>query len=379
MKKYDAVIVGGGAAGSMCALTAKGKDVAILDAGSRIAKKLMVTGNGRCNLTNQNINSSFYNTDLEKFFDRFDNKKTLNFFEKLGLETYADDEGRIYPLSNTAKSVVDVIENNVSCEMFLNEKVENVSHKNGTFYIKTGNQSFEAPKLVLAIGGRCEWCFDDLGLKYSKFRPSLVGLQNKETRDLNGVRLSNVKVTAKTLGGQEKTEVGEVQFRENGLSGIVVFNMSSLFAREDNYSGEIYIDLLPQLSEEQIEEKIKRRKNSSLKLDKMFVGMFHNAVANEVFKQSKINTNKECQNLTDIEAQKLAHAIKFLHFSVCGACENNQIYAGGIELKDLTDTLESKQIKGLYVVGEAVNVDGVCGGYNLQWAWTSGHIVGEQL
>lgn len=379
MKKYDAVIVGGGAAGSMCALTAKGKDVAILDAGSRIAKKLMVTGNGRCNLTNQNINSSFYNTDLGKFFDRFDNKKTLNFFEKLGLETYADEEGRVYPLSNTAKSVVDVIENNMSCEMFLNEKVERISHENGTFYIKTQNQSLKATKLVLAIGGNCEWCFGDLGLKFSKFRPSLVGLQSKETRDLNGVRLSNVKVTAKTLGGQEKTEVGEVQFRENGLSGIVIFNMSALFARENNYNGEIEIDLLPQLSEKQVAEKITKRKNSSMRMDKLFVGMFHNAVANEVFKQAKLNTNKACKTLTDEEAQKLAHAIKFLHFSVCGACENNQIYAGGIELNDLTENLESKKIKGLYVIGEAVNVDGVCGGYNLQWAWTSGHIVGEQL
>ena len=379
MKKFDAVIVGGGAAGSMCALSAKGKKIAIVDAGSRIAKKLMVTGNGRCNLTNQNVDSSFYNTDLEKFFDRFDNNKTLKFFENLGLETYADEEGRVYPLSNTAKSVVDVIENNLHCDTFLNEKVEKISYEKGIFYIKTEKQDLAATKLVLATGGRCEWCFDDLGLKFSKFRPSLVGLQSKDTRDLNGVRLSNVKVTAKTSSGTEKTEVGEVQFRENGLSGIVIFNMSALFARENNYSGEIYIDLLPQLSEKQVTEKIKGRKNSSLNLDKLFVGMFHNAVANEIFKQSKVNTNKGCQTLTDVEAQKLAHAIKFLHFSVCGACENNQIYAGGIELSDLTENLESKKIKGLYVVGEAVNVDGVCGGFNLQWAWTSGHIVGERL
>ena len=379
MKKYDAVIVGGGAAGSMCALTAKGKDVAILDAGSRIAKKLMVTGNGRCNLTNQNVNSSFYNTDLKKFFDRFDNKKTLNFFEKLGLEMYADEEGRVYPLSNTAKSVVDVIESHLQCDVFLGEKAEKLSHANGLFYIKTEKEVFEAQKLVLAIGGNCEWCFGDLGLKFSKFRPSLVGLQSKDTRDLNGVRLSNVKVTAKTSSGTEKTEVGEVQFRENGLSGIVIFNMSSLFARENNYNGKIEIDLLPQLSEKQVAEKITKRKNSSMRMDKLFVGMFHNAVANEVFKQAKLNTNKVCKTLTDEEAQKLAHAIKFLHFSVCGACENNQIYAGGIELNDLTENLESKKIMGLYVIGEAVNVDGVCGGYNLQWAWTSGHIVGEQL
>lgn len=379
MKKFDVVILGGGAAGSMCALSAKGKKIAIVDAGNRIAKKLMVTGNGRCNLTNQNVNSNFYNTNLDKFFSRFDGKHTLSFFEDLGLETYADEEGRVYPLSNTAKSVVDVIESHLQCDIFLGEKAEKLSHENGLFYIKTEKEVFEAQKLVLAIGGNCEWCFGDLGLKFSKFRPSLVGLQSKDTRDLNGVRLSNVKVTAKTSSGTEKTEVGEVQFRENGLSGIVVFNMSALFARENNYNGEIEIDLLPQLSKKQVAEKITKRKNSSMKLDKLFVGMFHNAVANEVFKQAKLNTNKACKTLTEEEAQKLAHAIKFLHFSVCGACENNQIYAGGIELNDLTENLESKKIKELYVVGEAVNVDGVCGGYNLQWAWTSGHIVGEQL
>lgn len=379
MKRYEVLILGVGAAGSMCALSAKGKNVAIIDAGSRVAKKLLVTGNGRCNLTNKNVNSSFYNTNVDAFFARFGNNDTLKFFEKLGLETHADEEGRVYPLANTAKSVVDVIENNIGGDTYLNEKVEKVSHEKGVFLVKTTKQAFAAEKIVLAIGGDCGWCLSDLGLKFSKFRPSLVALQSDETRDLNGVRLSNVKVTASTSNGQTKSEMGEVQFRENGISGIVVFNLSSLFARENNYAGKIEIDLLPQFTENEIVKKIQSRKKSKLNLDKLFVGMFHNAVANEIFKQSKLNTNRESNMLSDNEAQKLAHVIKFLRFSVYGACENNQIFAGGVDLKDLTENLESKTIKGLYVVGEAVNVDGVCGGYNLQWAWTSGHIVGEQI
>ena len=118
MKNFDIIILGCGAAGAMCALTCKNKNFAVIDVATKPAKKLLVTGNGRCNLTNTNVNSSFYNTNIDNYLNRFNNKQTLDFFEKLGLETYADEEGRVYPISNSAKSVVDVISQNLILQIY---------------------------------------------------------------------------------------------------------------------------------------------------------------------------------------------------------------------------------------------------------------------
>ena len=146
-----------------------------------------------------------------------------------------------------------------------------------------------------------------------------------------------------------------------------------------DFHGKITIDLLPKVTEKELCNKLEKRKAICTDTNKLFVGMFVNAVANEIFKQSKFNINIKPQNMTDVAIQNLAKTIKNLQFDVCGAYDNNQVYSGGVNLNDLTDNLESKQIPSLFFVGEICNVDGVCGGYNLQWAWTSGHIVGESL
>ncbi len=379
MKKYKVAILGAGASGVMCALSTKQKSVALIDSSTKPAKKLLVTGNGRCNLTNTNLNSSFYNTDLEKFFDVFDQNKTLKFFQNIGLETYADEEGRVYPISNFAKSVVDVIENNLKCDLFLGQKIEKIASENGKFVIFTEKEQIEAEKIVVATGGSSAEILNQLKIKHKKFTPSLVALKGADTHDLNGTKLSNVLVSAVCEDGKKKSQMGEVLFKENGLSGIVVFNLSTLFARKSNYCGEIEIDLLPKLTYRQVVEKVKSRKALNVRLDKMFVGMFQNSVANEIFKQAKINTNKPSENLADSEAEKIANSIKSLKFKVDSCYDNFQVLCGGVELCDLTDKLESKQRKGVYVAGEAVDVDGECGGFNLQWAWTSGYIIGKGL
>ncbi len=137
--------------------------------------------------------------------------------------------------------------------------------------------------------------------------------------------------------------------------------------------------MLPNLSFEQVKEKISARKKLDTKLDKIFIGMFANALANEIFRQAKVNTNINSTKINDNIVITLAKTIKNLKYNVCGYFDNNQVYSGGVDLRNLNDNLMHKDVKNLYFVGEVCDVDGMCGGYNLQWAWTSGRIVGESI
>ena len=380
MKKYDVIILGCGASGAMCALSAKSKNIAIIDNFLKPTKKILVTGNGRCNITNANMNSSFFNQNINSFLSRFSQKDALNFFEKLGLVCYADNEGRVYPISNSAKSVMDTINLslNKKAELFLEHKVLNVVARNNKFVVETDKDIFECEKLVVATGGNSEIlkCFD---VCKKDFIPSLVALKSNDIKDLNGVKISNVKVTAKNSQGNSKSEVGEVLFKDGGLSGICVFNLSSLFSRINDFSGEIEIDLLPNMDYQQILDILEKRKHMFLKMTDFFTGLFLPSVANEIFRQAKTNINIKPDALTNEHISKLAKTIKCLKFNICGFFENNQVFSGGVCLEGLTNNLMSKKIKNLYFCGEICDVDGICGGYNLQWAWTSGHIVGESL
>ncbi len=382
MKHHKTIIIGCGASGAFCGMTTKGDDVAIIDAEFTPAKKLLVTGNGRCNLTNLNINSNFYNVNIDKFLNKFNLNDTLNYFKNIGLITYADEEGRMYPISNSAKSVQDCIINKLqekNIPLYLAEKVIDVNYQSNLFEINTDNQQFSCNNLVISIGSKnAENILNSLNVKYTPFVPSLVSLKSKDIKNLNGIRLSNVKVTA-TCNSQTKTEFGEVLFKENGISGICVFNLSTLFSRQNNFNGAISIDVLPNYSKEELIKLLNDRKSLNIKLNKYFVGMFQNAIADELFKQAKINTNKTSLNLNTQEIEVLASTIKNLTFNINGVFENNQVFCGGVNLEDLTENLESKSIPHLYFTGEVCNVDGVCGGYNLQWAFTSGFIVGENL
>lgn len=379
MKEYEVIIIGCGASGTMCALTTKSKSVAIIDGNYLPAKKILVTGNGRCNLSNLNTNSTFYNTNIDNYLNKFDVKHTLSFFENLGLEWYADEEGRVYPFSNSAKSVVDILTKDLTqkADLFMNEIVESVKSENNKFVVSTNKNTFLCQKLVIATGGNIE-ILKNLNIPFVPFTPSLVSLQCDQVKNLNGIRISNTKVTA-ICGNTTKCEMGEVLFKEDGISGIVVFNLSSIFARAKNFNGQIILDIVPALTEKELAIKLKERTKLNVPLNKFFVGFLQNAVADEIIKQSKLKANLKSINLNMDEINILAKTLKNLTFNINGHLLNNQVCSGGVDLKDLTLTLESKNVKNLYFAGEICNVDGVCGGYNLQWAWTSGHIVGENL
>jgi len=381
LKKFKVVILGAGASGCMCALTTKQKSVALIDRRNYAGWKLSMTGNGRCNMTNLNMSSEFYNTNIDKYLNKFSLSDTIHFFQDLGLVMHADDEGRIYPFSNTAKSVIDVIDNALQSKvkLYMGQEIQDIDYVDGKYIVKTDKDIFECEKLVVATGGFSSTDkMQKLGVEFKNFYGSLCGLKCDNIVDLNGVRVSNVRVTATNSQGKSHSEIGEVLFRKDGLSGIVCFNMSTIFARIGDYSGLLTIDLLADMSYPDLVQVLEERKSLNVVASKFLVGFFHNAVANEIFKQAKINTNVNSKNLSREQIEKLAKTIKNLSYVVNGALDA-QVYSGGVPLNDLNDNLMHNTLPNLYFTGEICDVDGVCGGYNLQWAWTSGHIVGEDL
>lgn len=388
MKHYDVIIIGAGASGCMCALTAakSGKSILIIDKLARAGKKLMATGNGRCNLTNHNIfpSEKFYNKNINKYLNRFNNNETISFFMNMGLLVYSDNEERIYPFSNTAKSVIDVINNQLNkypnITLSLENEVQNIENINNIFKINSSKGNFSCNKLVIATGGKsAENFFEKLNLSSKPFIPSLVALKTESTRALDGIKVSDVKIEA-TCEGKTYIEIGEVLFKDSGISGIVSFNASTLFARQNKFNGNIKIDLLPTFKFDGVKNLLRERRQINVKIKNLFDGMFVSQLGFYILNKAKIeNEERNSFSLTEEEIEKLAFAIKNINLKVKGHYDNNQVHSGGIALEDLTDNLESKKYKNLFFCGEVCDVDGICGGYNLQWAWTSGHIVGENL
>lgn len=381
--KYDVIVLGSGASGVMTTLTCKNKKIALIDRSNKVAKKLLVTGNGRCNLTNINMSSEYYNQNIDKFLTKFNINQTLDFFSKLGLVFYSDEEGRVYPLSNSAKSVVDVITNkieNSNVDLYLEHEILSFQKKEDYFLVKTDKAEFECEKLVVALGGNVMLNFaKEMGLSVKDVSPSLVSLKTNSTKYLNNTRVSNVLVKAVNSRGEERSEKGEILFKESGLSGICIFNLSSLFSRINDFNGNLIIDFMPDYNHDKLINLLKQRKNLNVKINKFFDGLFSPPIAYEILNRCKVNEDRQSSKLDDSEIEKFAKVIKNLTFDVNGCYENNQIFSGGILLDELNENLECKKIKDLYFCGEICDVDGLCGGYNLQWAWTSGHIVGENL
>lgn len=383
MEKYDVIILGCGACGSMSGIVGgkKGRKILIIDKELKPAKKILATGNGRCNLTNMNMSSNFFNQNIDAFLKRFSCKETIDFFANLGLNTYADSEGRVYPLSNSAKSVTDIInislkENNI--EFLGGNEVKNVK-KNNNFIVETDEKTFECDKLVFALGGKnialAREFFDE---EIVNPKPSLVPLKANVSRSLVGAKISNCLVKLTLPSGEMFTDKGEVLFKENGLSGICIFNLSARLARLGDFKGKISIDLFPNFSLSQIEKMIKNRPQTR-KICQIFDGLLLPSIGYEILNRVKLNEEKTISSLSEKDIQTLAKFIKGLDFEIKGVYDNNQVFSGGVKLSSLNENLESKKTKGLFFGGEACDVDGECGGYNLQWAWTSGKIIGDSL
>ncbi len=397
---FDALIVGGGASGLMCAITAKRQNpklnIAIIEKNDRVGKKLLSTGNGRCNLTNTRISAEKYVGSLsaKSLFEKYDATFLLREFKSLGLLTFADSEGRVYPVSRQASSVLDVLRfacDRYGVKIFCGEQIRTLKRESSEFRIKTAENEFTGKKLVIAcgskaapkLGGNASGAdyLRNLGLAVEPFQPALCPVQVKSDvlKSLKGLRAAG-NVSLLRNGKPVKTECGEIQFADGALSGICVFNLS-LYAKNGDI---ISIDLLPDYSEKELYNILISNKElfAGLTADNLMTGILQKRLSQAVMKQSGMKDfSRLCGKLTDIEIKKAARTLKSMDFAVTelSGFEHAQCAKGGVKANELSECFESKKVRNLYVCGEAVDICGECGGFNLHFAFISGMIVGEQL
>lgn len=384
MQEFDVCIIGAGASGTVCAieLAKQNKKVCLIDRFDLPAKKLLVTGNGRCNLTNKNMSSEFYNQNIDGYLNRFNQFDTIELFESYGLDTYFDEEGRCYPISNSAKTVQFLLINQTKKLGidFVQDEAVDINFENETYSILTEqNKSIKSKAVVLACGinNFSKTVLQKFDIDTKKIVPSLVALKTVEsTKKLSGQRVSNVCITA-NINGNTKTENGEILFKDNGVSGICVFNLSAFFAKNKEFLGKICINLLPKLQKTEIFENITKKMNIFEDMNDLLQSLFSKQLASEILNRADIKN--EYKNINKNDIQKIVDTITNFEFNINGYYDNNQVLSGGADLLCLTENLESKKQKNLFVCGELCDVDGICGGYNLQWAWTSAIIVAKKL
>lgn len=400
--KTEIAVIGGGASGLMAAITAKksGKEVIILERKDRILKKVLITGNGRCNITNVNANISNYFgkniSSVENILNRFTPQDTMDFFNELGIVCNEENRGKVYPLSGQASSVVDALRFEaeklgikIETEFYV-RKIEKDGFKFRIY--SEDKKKIEAGRVILAAGGQSYpelgsngsgfELAKELGHSVTKLSPSIVQLKTEknQVKGLQGIK-TDVAVTA--YGDNKKicTYDGELLFTDYGISGNVVFNISFVMPLYKNV--EFEIDFMEKFDYNELYEMLKERKRilSHLTMENYFNGMINKKLGQFLSKVSGIEKlSKPVKDLNDSDIRKLCTVLKKYRVKILETTgfKNAQVTAGGVSLDEVnTETLESKIVKGLYFSGEVLDVYGECGGFNLQWAWASGYIAGE--
>ena len=400
--KTEIAVIGGGASGLMAAITAKksGKEVIILERKDRILKKVLITGNGRCNITNVNANISNYFgkniSSVENILNRFTPQDTMDFFNELGIVCNEENRGKVYPLSGQASSVVDALRFEaeklgikIETEFYV-RKIEKDGFKFRIY--SEDRKKIEAGRVIIAAGGQSYpelgsngsgfELAKELGHSVTKLSPSIVQLKTEknQVKGLQGIK-TDVAVTA--YGDNKKicTYDGELLFTDYGISGNVVFNISFVMPLYKNV--EFEIDFMEKFDYNELYEMLKERKKimSHLTMENYFNGMINKKLGQFLSKVSGIEKlSKPVKDLNDSDIRKLCTVLKKYRVKILETTgfKNAQVTAGGVLLDEVNiETLESKIVKGLYFSGEVLDVYGECGGFNLQWAWASGHIAGE--
>ena len=402
---YDVIIIGAGASGLMAAAAAasKGARVALLEHKDDIGKKILATGNGRCNFTNTDMSvNKFHGSKalIKNGLSQFNYSDTIRFFKKLGIPAY-DNAGYIYPNSRQAASVVaafrmELMRLHVDVKTGINiTDIKPADDRTG-YCIQTDKGSFKSKRLIIAFGltaspklgsdGSLFRQIEALGHHIQKPLPALCGFScdGLNFKKITGVRC-DATVTSMIDGQMTEQNTGELQLADYGISGIPVFQISSLMSRALNKGQrvEVIIDFLPAFSDDELNGYIKDRSitmTDNRSLNEMLNGLLNNKLLLELIHKSGVSPDKKGRLLTDDDCKSLTRSIKHTAVSVKKprGLEFAQVCAGGIYTKEIdVRTLESKIHPGLYFCGELLDVDGICGGYNLQWAWTSGYIAGE--
>lgn len=395
-------VIGGGASGMMAAVTAASRSakVIMIEHKDRVGKKILSTGNGRCNFTNIYQDPACYHCTDPLFpwhiIEKFNAQDTISFFLKLGIYS-KNRNGYIYPNSDQASAVLDVLRmemERLHVKVMTEAQCSGIIPGKKGFKIQTNKGIIKADKVILCTGSKAAPVTGSDGSGYDIAKklghrilpvlPALVQLRCEEKyfKSIAGVRV-NGKVSVWSDGICEAEDTGEIQITNYGISGIPVFQISRYVSAllYNGKSVEAVIDYMPDFSNTQMFDflKIRSQTRPEKTAVQFLTGLFHKKLSDLWITQAGIDREKQCGNFSDIELRKLNNLIKHTSLNITGtnSYEQAQVCAGGVDTSEINpDTLESIYVPGLYFAGEILDVDGMCGGYNLQWAWSSGYITG---
>ena len=393
-------VVGGGASGMAAALAAakQGCQVILLERQARVGRKLQATGNGRCNLTNLSGTQGRYHGDQPEFsgyaLERFTPADTIAWFNSLGLFTVAEASGRVYPYSDQANSVLDVLRFAIEesgVQLLTDWEVSRVRKTASGFQLDSVNgETIFCDKLIIACGGLAGTKLGGtmsgykllraLGHSVTKLRPTLVQLRSgwPGIAALKGVR-ANCAAALVHDNMEVAASKGEVQFTDYGISGPVIFEISRDACVAPG-QWMCRLDLLPEYSYQQLLDELARRQGTKLLTDDLLTGILHNRLGRVLTQAAGIRSRVPVSDLTEEELRAVCDNVKAFEIIVTEplGMESAQVTAGGVHTQEFdSHTMESKLVPGLYACGEVLDVDGDCGGYNLQWAWSSGTLAGS--
>ena len=402
MSKYDAAVIGAGPAGIMAAITASGsgKRVVLIEKNPQIGRKLLATGNGRCNLTNVNVgverfhgaNPSF----IETVINRFDQHATMEFFRDLGLVLKEEGEGRIFPRTNQASSVVDVLGHRLianKVHISLDSQVGAIEKPDHWRISLSDGKRIEAEKLIVATGGRAAHQFGStgeglgwaskLGHSITGTHAALVPIETVDTwpHDIQGIK-AEARVWATSDGKVINEAAGDILFTSYGVSGPTVMALAGAIAPLLKTSqAQLHIDLFPDMTDEQLDGIVTHTLGSDgrMRVKDALVGILPGGMIPVVLRLAGVGDNERAADVSLNKRLDIVRIVKDLVVTVSKLrpLKEAQVTAGGVNCEEIDpESMQSKLVKGLYFAGEIVDVDGDSGGFNLQWAWSSGHAAG---
>ena len=392
-------IIGAGAAGMAAALAASessGAQVLLLERQARVGRKLAATGNGRCNLSNIHAGEGGYHGDDPDFsryaIDQFGPEETLRWFRSLGLFTVTEDSGKVYPYSDQANSVVDVLRfalDRPNIELITDFEVIRFRKTEQGFLLESKDKKVACDRVIVACGGLAGTrlggtmagykLLRSMGHKCTKLRPALVQVKTgwSGVSALKGVR-ANCHAAIYHNGKLHRESEGEIQFTEFGLSGPVIYEISR-DACQGSGDWECTMNFLPGMTPDVLRQELVRRRATSLNAEDLLTGILHNRLGRVIVQNAGIRGRTPASELTDYELNEITELAKTFTVDLTEplGMDAAQVTAGGIVTEDFDPTtMESRLVPGLYACGEVLDVDGDCGGYNLQWAWSSGRLAG---
>ena len=405
--KYDLIVVGSGAAGMISAIISarQNKKVLLLEKLPNIASKLKATGGGRCNLTNTLSNEDFiskFGRDgrfMQDALKAFDHKALVDFFSEIGVQTHAPDGFRIFPTSHSSLTIISALSDEMKklgVDLICSQKVEHIIVKdNRVFGVKTLTKTYNAPKVILATGGLGYptlgaegdgyTMVEELGHKITELHPAMMPLQVKEVwvKNCRADTIAKVRLRVDLKKAKKLKAMGDLIFTKNGIRGPVVLD----FAREVTpllaKYGEVplLLNLTKGMNEEQISKHLKNEafKNPNDSILKHLSTLLPVPLSQELCNLADINSDDKYNKIAGGAKAKLINLLAWTPLTITGhdGFKMAMITRGGISLKEINPkTMQSKIVAGLYFCGELMNLDGPCGGYNLQWSFSSGYLAG---